>query len=156
MPGHDIIVVVTRHPSLFLAQLASTLFARHTVPGLPQSEGGVGQVQAAFGAVPVHGFVAVQATMPLTARQPLPSSVQVIWTLFWQEAPAPAAQAAGGVGHEQFADGCCPVQGFPAGQFVVPNKLTQPSASFVHVPTTVPDMQNVPAPLPQPVGGAGH
>jgi hypothetical protein len=152
-----VIAVVVRQPSAFCAQVARMLFGRQTVPGPPQSDGAGGQVQAAFGAVPAHGRPAVQFVIDFTARQPLASRSQLTSMFPWQEAPAPPAQAAGGAGHEQVADGCLPVHGLPDGQVMrVAAMVTQPSASLVQVAIEVVDSQKVPAPFAQAAGGAGH
>jgi hypothetical protein len=115
-------------------------------------------VQAALGAVPLQGLFIGQLVRDVMPRQPLASRPQVTMLLeLSHEVPAPAAQAAGGAGHEQLAAGYAPVQGLPIGHVVRIGAIaTQPWASIWQVATVDGVSQNVPAPLVQPIGRGGQ
>lgn len=156
-PFAQAIVVAATHPFASAAQVATADNAQYVPEVWPlHPAGAAGQVHAALGALPTQGFPVGQAVMLLTATQPLVSFAQVTNIFDWHDVPVPAAQAAGAVGHEQFAVGCVPVHGLPAPQVMRPEMVTHPCASATQVASAVVDSQKLPCPAPHPPGAAGH
>jgi hypothetical protein len=69
---------MARQPAVSRPHWAALVVDSQNVPGTPLHwDGGCGQVQAALGAVPAHGFPVGHDAREVTARQPLVSSAQV-------------------------------------------------------------------------------